>query len=64
MLPVIVGMTGACHHAQLFSIEMRSYELFLRGWLRTLILPVLASHVARMTGMYHCVQLLVEMGVS
>jgi hypothetical protein len=29
-----------------------------------LILPVLASHVARMTGMYHCVQLLVEMGVS
>jgi hypothetical protein len=27
MLPAITGMTGACHHTQLFPIEMGSYKL-------------------------------------
>jgi hypothetical protein len=28
MLPTVTGMTGVSHHAQLFSTEMGSWELF------------------------------------
>jgi hypothetical protein len=28
MLPIVAEMTGMHHHAQLFSIEMRSHEIF------------------------------------
>jgi hypothetical protein len=44
--PVIAGMTGMHHNAQLFSIEMESHELFCLGWLGTVILPISVSHIA------------------
>jgi hypothetical protein len=56
-------MTDMCNHTQFFSIE-GSHEPSCPGWPGTMILPISASWIAQMTGIYHCAQLLVEMGVS
>jgi hypothetical protein len=49
----IVGMTGACHQAQLLA-KMGISWMFLPGLtLWTMILPMSASWVARITGMRH-----------
>jgi hypothetical protein len=45
--------TDACHHTQLFLVEMASWELFLLGHPPTTILQILASQVARIVGMSH-----------
>jgi hypothetical protein len=42
-------MTHTCHHAQLFSVEMGVSRTFSPGWLGTMILPISASQVARIT---------------
>jgi hypothetical protein len=38
----IFGVTGAFHYTQLFSIELKSCELFCLGWPGTIILPMSA----------------------
>jgi hypothetical protein len=50
-------------HAQFLSVEMVSHERFSPGWPRIVILLILASSVAELTGMLHYAQILVEMGV-
>jgi hypothetical protein len=30
-LPVLAGMTGVCHHTQLFSIEVKSVNIFAQS---------------------------------
>jgi hypothetical protein len=52
-LPTIAGMTGTQHHTQLFSLEMGSHKLFCPGWLRTMILPISTSQVARIIVVSH-----------
>jgi hypothetical protein len=48
MLTAICGMTGTCHHTQIFSVEMRFHELyFCAGWSGTMILLISASYVAK-----------------
>jgi hypothetical protein len=39
-LPTIAGMTGTCHHAQFFYIEMGCQKLFCLDWHGTAILPI------------------------
>jgi hypothetical protein len=47
MLPDIPGMTGACHHAQIFSFVIRIFtNLFFQGNPRAVILLILVSHTA------------------
>jgi hypothetical protein len=45
-LLTIIVMTGACHLAQLFSVEIRSCKISFLGWPRTTILPISASRIA------------------
>jgi hypothetical protein len=52
ILPSVAGMTGAHHHAQLFSVEIGSHEHFCQGWPETMILPNSTSHVAGITAMF------------
>jgi hypothetical protein len=53
MFPAVAGMTGAHHHAWLFSIDMGFQLLFCLGWPWTTILLISASQVARITGVSH-----------
>jgi hypothetical protein len=46
MLPVVTGMTGMHHHAQLFSAEMGVSQSICQGWPGTTILSI----SARITG--------------
>jgi hypothetical protein len=66
MPPVVAGMTGVCHHVQVFSFEMGGggglMNFFCAGWSETAILLISASHLAGMTGATHHDQLLVEIG--
>jgi hypothetical protein len=59
--PNIIGMTGACHHAQLFSFEMGSHELFAWADLQSQSSQSQPPVQLGMIGMHHCTQLLVEM---
>jgi hypothetical protein len=54
-LSTVAGMPGACHYAQLFSLEMRSHKkkFFHPSCLGTLVLLISASQVARITDMSH-----------
>jgi hypothetical protein len=52
-LPAIAEMTGAHNDTQLFSFEMGSHEHFCQGWPQTMIYPISASEIARITGMSH-----------
>jgi hypothetical protein len=45
------GMIGTCHCAQLLVWE--SQLTFSSGWPRTMIHPILASQIPRITGMSH-----------
>jgi hypothetical protein len=47
-------MTGMHHHIQFFSDEMGGLmNFFYPGWPRTMILPISASQVARITYVSH-----------
>jgi hypothetical protein len=46
-------MTGVYQHAQLFSIDMRVSQHFCPGSPGTVILPIIASQVARIMGVSH-----------
>jgi hypothetical protein len=51
-LPTIAGVMGTCHHAQLPSLfpwGWGSPKLFCLGWPGTVILPMSASQVAKIT---------------
>jgi hypothetical protein len=54
LLPAVGRMTGGCHHAQLFSIQMGSHEcFFFPSWPGVVILPISIPQGARITGMHH-----------
>jgi hypothetical protein len=42
-LPTVSRMTGVCHHAHLFSIEMWPRKLFCQCWFGIMILLISAS---------------------
>jgi hypothetical protein len=46
MLPALAGMIGAPHHAQIFSVEIRSGKLFYLNYPKTTIFPISASYIA------------------
>jgi hypothetical protein len=50
---LIAWMTGVYHHVQLLLID-GGLENTSPSWSRTAVLPILASHIARITGMSHC----------
>jgi hypothetical protein len=52
-------MKRTYHCAQLFLLRW-GLANFFAGWPRTVILQISASHVAGVTGVYHHIQLLVE----
>jgi hypothetical protein len=56
-LPTITGMTGPCHHRQLISVEVKSWELFCPSWPQTAILLIsddyLQSQVTGITNVSH-----------
>jgi hypothetical protein len=56
-LPTVIGTTRVCHYTQLLSIEMGSHKLFCWGWPGTVILPITASQVSRITGITTSAQL-------
>jgi hypothetical protein len=43
MTSTVTGMTGMCHHPQMFSVEIGTLKLFCLGW--PVILPTSASCV-------------------
>jgi hypothetical protein len=45
-LLVLAGMTGACHHTQVFSVEMVSHKFFCLNWPGTVIFLIPTSHIA------------------
>jgi hypothetical protein len=47
----IAGMTGTCHHAQLFSTEMESHKHFCLGLPGTSVILISAPQVAEITVM-------------
>jgi hypothetical protein len=50
-LPTIAGMTGMCHHNQLFPIEMESHKHFCLGLPGTSVILISAPQVAEITVM-------------
>jgi hypothetical protein len=46
MLSTIAGMTGRCHHTQIFSTEMEFCRHFCQAWPGSVILLILSSHIA------------------
>jgi hypothetical protein len=52
-LSTIGGMTGVCHHTQLFSIEKGVSKTILSQWPVAVILLISASQVIRITGVSH-----------
>jgi hypothetical protein len=51
-------MTDMSHYVQQ-QVEMgRVSQIFCLGWSGIMILPVLASHTARITDVHHCTQLM------
>jgi hypothetical protein len=45
----IAGMTGTCHHAQLFSTEMESHKHFCLGLPGTSVILISAPQVAEIS---------------
>jgi hypothetical protein len=41
--PAVAGMTGTCHHTQLFFVEMGSHELFALTDLQQSLSPELST---------------------
>jgi hypothetical protein len=51
------GVTGTCHHTQLFSVEMGGLQnfFFCQGWPWTVMLPISVSQLAEITRLVnHC----------
>jgi hypothetical protein len=46
-------MPGVCHHVQLLLIEVGSQDIFAQVGLKTIILPMSTSGVARVIGVSH-----------
>jgi hypothetical protein len=61
---MLAGMISTYHHAQVFSIEMGTCDRFCLDCPGTAVLPISASQIARMIGVSHCTQLLVDMGLA
>jgi hypothetical protein len=49
MLLAIARITGMCHLAQFFSVEIGFCKFFCLGWPGTMILHILASCIAGIT---------------
>jgi hypothetical protein len=49
-LPAVAQMTGSTTTSNFFSVKMELVNFFCLGWPETVILPISASLVARITG--------------
>jgi hypothetical protein len=57
MFPPLAGMTGAYLHTQLFLLRWSLKKFFAQADLE----PISTSHIAGMTDVNYCMQLLVKM---